>query len=87
METNNQEKKEQEEYQKWMDELDKLPFIERAVRMKDKIIESDELGPDDKKFFADCFDYVRDLYNKNKPLDCNLLKIHMGLRGYNEQQP
>ena len=82
-----QEQQEQEEYQKWMDELDKLPFIERAVRMKDKILESDELQAADKKFFETCFEYVCDLHRKGKDLDCNLLKIHMGLKGFNEQQP
>ena len=83
-----QEKRnEQEDYQKWVEEIHKLPFIERAVKMKDKIIESDELALGDKKFFQDCFDYVKDLHLKNKDLDCNLLKIHMGLKGYDERQP
>lgn len=80
-------KQEEEEYRKWQEEIDKLPFIERAARMKDKILESDELSADDKKFLSDCFDYVRELYQKGKELDTNLLRIHMGLKGYDERQP
>ncbi len=81
----NQEKNTQEDYQKWLDEIDTLPFIERAAKVKEKILESDELGEPDKKFFVDCFDYVKSLYQKNKELDTNLLKIHMGIKGYDER--
>ena len=83
----NQEKNQTQEYQEWVAALDKLPFLERAKRMKDKIVESDELSADDKKFFTDCFLYVCDLYKKNKPLDSNLLRIHLGIKGYDQRQP
>ena len=73
------------EYEEWKKKLESLPFLEQANMLKNKILESDELSPNDRAYFQDCFDYVCSLFKKNKPLDCNLLKIHMGLKGHDKE--
>lgn len=73
MEQNSKDK----EYQDWLDGFDKLDFEGRARRFKDKILESDELDDSSRSYFSDAFEYVVSLYKSGKPLDTNLLKIHM----------
>lgn len=73
-------------YEQWVAGFDGLSFIERAVRIKDKLFESPELTTADKKMFDICFEYVCELQQKNKPLETNLLKIRLQMKGYNTEQ-
>ena len=73
-------------YEQWVSGFDGLSFIERAVRIKDKLFESPELTEEDKKMFDICFEYVSELHRKGKPLETNLLKIRLQMKGYNAEQ-
>ena len=73
------EKQIKESLEDWKDSLENLSFEERANKIKDKILESEELGKEQRDFFNDTFSYVMNLYHHNKPLDTNLLRIHYGI--------
>ena len=62
-------------YEEWVAEFEGLSFIERAIKIKNKLFESPELSTEDKQMFDICFEYVTELYQKEKPLETNLLKI------------
>ena len=66
-------------YQEWKDQFDGLSFEESAIKIKDKILESNELDKTQRDFFQDTFDYVMGLYHQGKPLDTNLLRINYGI--------
>ena len=75
----NMTQEEAKKLQQWKDEFEGLSFEESAVKIKNKILESDELDKTQRDFFQDTFDYVMGLYHQKKPLDTNLLRIHYGI--------
>jgi hypothetical protein len=76
-----------ESLEDWKQSLENLSFEERAVKIKDKILESDELDKQQRDFFNDTFQYVMNLYHHNKPLDTNLLRIHYGITQGTSEYP
>lgn len=66
-----------ESYEEWISGFEGLSFEEYAVRVKNKILESPELDKKSKAYFTDAFNYVMGLHKANKPLDTNLMRIHM----------
>lgn len=74
------------EYEKWIAGFEGLSFMERAIKIKDKLFESPELSDEDKHMFDICFEYVAELYQKGKSLETNLLKIRLQMKGYNAEQ-
>lgn len=73
-------------YEEWVAGFEGLSFMERAIKIKDKLFESPELSTEDKQMFDICFEYVAELYQKEKPLETNLLKIRLQMKGYNTEQ-
>jgi hypothetical protein len=76
---------EKEGFEEWNKKLETLDFEKRAEMIKDKILESDELDKVSKRYFSDSFAYVMGLYKSGKPLDTNLMRIHIvDIKGYKE---
>ena len=63
--------------EEWKAGFENLTFDEQAKRIRDKLLESDELDTKSKQYFSDAFDYVSSLNRDGKPLDTNLMRIHM----------
>ena len=72
-----EDNKEKESREEWISGFDGLTFEESAIRVKNKILESTELDQKSKSYFTDAFNYVMNLHQSNKPLDVNLMRIHM----------
>ena len=70
---------EQENIEQWKASFEGLTFEQQAEKIRDKILESDELDAKQREFFKDTFAYVMNLYSQGKPLDSNLLRIHYGI--------
>lgn len=69
--------------EEWQEYVDNLPFDERCVEIKNKILSSPDMDTTSKSYFSDSFDYVYKKYKDNKPLDVKLFKIHMeDVKGY-----
>ena len=83
----NVEENKKETVEQWKESLQGLPFEEQAIRIRDKILESDELDPQQREFFKDTFQYVMELYRNGKPLDTNLLRIHYGITQGTKEYP
>lgn len=66
-----------ESFEEWKAGFEGLTFEQTATRMRDKILESPELDSDSRKYFTDLFDYVMKQHLAGRPLDTNLMKIHM----------
>lgn len=71
----------------WKASFEGLSFQQQAEKIRDKIIESNELSPQQREFFKDTFAYVMNLYSKGKPLDTELLRIHYGITQNTEGYP
>ena len=84
--TENKQSQPDSEYEKWIAGFEGLSFMERAIKIKDKLFESPELSDEDKHIFDICFEYVAELYQKGKSLETNLLKIRLQMKGYNAEQ-
>lgn len=67
----------EETFEQWKAGFEGLDFEQQAARIKDRIILSDELDETSKHYFSDMFEYVMQKHKEGKPLDMNLLKIHM----------
>ncbi len=75
--------KKQETLEEWKAGFEGLSFEQQTKRIRDKILQSPELDVKSKKYFRDTFDYVYSLYQEGKPLDTDLLRIHMtGIKSY-----
>ena len=66
-----------ESLEEWKAGFENLTFDEQSKRIRDKLLESDELDAKSKQYFSDAFDYVSSLNRDGKPLDTNLMRIHM----------
>lgn len=74
------------DFEKWTSEFEDLSFEDSAKKIRDKILESPELDKDSRNVFTDAFEYTLDLVSKNKPLDVNLLRIHLiEIKGHKEE--
>ena len=71
------ENKKQETLEEWKAGFEGLSFEQQAMRIRDKILQSPELDAVSKKYFRDTFEYVFSLYQQGRPLDTDLLRIHM----------
>lgn len=68
--------------EEWQKYLDTLSFENRAIEIKNKILDGLE-DETSKQCFQDCFEYVLNLYKQNKPLEANLFRIHLeDIKGY-----
>lgn len=77
--------KEKETYEQWISRLETLSFEDRAIELKNKILESPELADESRRYFNDCFNYVMEQYKYNKPLSTSLMKIHLvDIKGYKQ---
>lgn len=69
--------------EQWQEYIDTLPFDERCIEIKNKILSSPDMDSISKSYFSDSFDYVYKKYKDNKPLDVKLFKIYMeDVKGY-----
>lgn len=71
------ETKKQETLEEWKSGFEGITFEQQAIKIRDKILQSPELDATSKKYFKDTFEYVFSLYREGKPLDTDLLRIHM----------
>lgn len=70
-------------YDEWLAGFEGLDFERTAERIRDKLLESPEFDSKSQKFFKDAFAYVMNLHKQNKPLNTNLMRIHMvDIKGY-----
>ena len=67
----------QEGFEEWQKSLQSMNFEDRAVAIKEKIVEGLAEYPEAQEQFQICFDYVRQVYKEGKPLEMNLLKIYL----------
>lgn len=69
-------KKNNTSFKEWSKSLENMDFDHYSMTIRDKILEGnlDKLSKD---CFKVCFDYVSKLNKEGKPLDLNLLKIHL----------
>lgn len=72
----NNTKMNNQSFEEWSKSLETMDFDHYSLAIKEKIMESD-LDDYSKQVFNDCFEYVTKLYKDGKPLDVNLLKIHL----------
>lgn len=69
--------------EEWCAGFENLNFEQSAERMRDQILKSPELDKKSRQYFTDAFAYVMRLHKENKPLDTNLMRIHMvDIKGY-----
>lgn len=66
-----------ESLDEWTAGFEGLSFEESANRIKDKILESPEFDDKSRNYFTDAFNYVMSVYKSGKPLDTELMRIHM----------
>lgn len=76
-----------ESVDEWKASFEGLSFTQQAEKIRDKILESNELSASQREFFKDTFNYVMNLYSKGKPLDTELLRIHYGITQKTEGYP
>lgn len=72
----NNTKMNNQSFEEWSKSLESMDFDHYSLAIKEKIMESD-LDDYSKQAFEACFEYVTKLYKAGKPLDVNLLKIHL----------
>lgn len=75
--------KHQDGFKEWQQSLESMEFEDRAIAIKEKIIEGLSEYPEAQEQFQVCFDYVMQVYKEDKPLEMNLLKIYLeSVKGY-----
>lgn len=75
--------KEQDEFNKWADELSKMSDAEVSREIFKRIMLSDDLSKAEKDIFKDAYEYCWKLIDQHKPLQLDLMKIYLEqLKGY-----